>query len=30
MNDLILTGLIIAFFAASLWLVAACEQWTEK
>lgn len=30
MNDLILTGLILAFFAATLWLIAACQRWMEN
>jgi hypothetical protein len=30
MSDLILTGLILAFFAVSLGLVAACQRWMEQ
>jgi hypothetical protein len=29
MSDLILTGLILAFFAASWLLLAACQRWME-
>lgn len=30
MNDLILIGLILAFFAASLGLITVCQRWMEN